>query len=280
MIKVFDFEKVGDTRPMELKVEQTHAYIEKHMLRVDYEAIMELNQMDDTGGLSNVIKGIDRHSYGLFFKEEKDQSVLFEVFYINYEKELIGYTLDLNISDIYWARYIKTFSVFLAKSFEILDPIETYNTFLKHTRTLLEKLDYFTLTLEDYDDLERKKGKLIVKNPKGPVIIPYENKIEVYKGIYTPSVENTELDDQNRVYLIYSSTQDLFKIGRSKNPKTRERTLQGQDPKLEILKTWYAPKTAETDLHRQFKSKRIRGEWFQLNLGDLVEIRDIMSVYN
>jgi hypothetical protein len=56
----------------------------------------------------------------------------------------------------------------------------------------------------------------------------------------------------------------LFKIGKATNPKVRERTLQAEDPRLELVA--YAPcgRKVESKLHKIFADKRVRGEWFSL----------------
>ena len=67
------------------------------------------------------------------------------------------------------------------------------------------------------------------------------------------------------------------KIGRSIKSKVREKTLQGEDPETEIIALWNSPKSTETDLHNKFSEKRIRGEWFNLGISDLLEIKEKMK---
>jgi len=68
-------------------------------------------------------------------------------------------------------------------------------------------------------------------------------------------------------YVILDESTGYYKIGRSKEPDVREKTLQAQKPTLSIL--YKTEKNIEVKLHNYFKSKRIRGEWFKLNEIDL-----------
>lgn len=74
------------------------------------------------------------------------------------------------------------------------------------------------------------------------------------------------------VYLMKDSTTGFYKIGYSKDPKYRERTLQSQKPTIVLLRTWQGTMQQEKHLHKVFKSKRIRGEWFDLNENDISKI--------
>lgn len=59
------------------------------------------------------------------------------------------------------------------------------------------------------------------------------------------------------------------KIGISKNPNFREKTLQAEEPEIELIYEWAAPPFVERYLHAYYGDKRIRGEWFALNLRDI-----------
>jgi len=65
------------------------------------------------------------------------------------------------------------------------------------------------------------------------------------------------------IYLM-SHTNGLTKIGKSVDPRARERTLQAEDPRLEMI--FYHPSWdgLERKLHSIFADLRIRGEWFKL----------------
>jgi hypothetical protein len=67
----------------------------------------------------------------------------------------------------------------------------------------------------------------------------------------------------NKVYLMQHKN-GLVKIGRSTNPRAREKTLQADDPDLELLMYFPAEIRVEKRLHEIFADCRVRGEWFKL----------------
>ena len=66
------------------------------------------------------------------------------------------------------------------------------------------------------------------------------------------------------IYLIKHQN-GLTKIGYSKTPKLREKTLQAEDPRLKMVAVKSGSMRQEKKLHRVFSEKRIRGEWFNLS---------------
>lgn len=84
-------------------------------------------------------------------------------------------------------------------------------------------------------------------------------------------------DKYGYVYLI-KSPKNYYKIGRTKNPKDRRRTFSVKLPfEVEFLcliqtNDMYA---LERTLHKHFKSKRVNGEWFKLDLEDLNKIKSL-----
>jgi len=56
----------------------------------------------------------------------------------------------------------------------------------------------------------------------------------------------------------------LTKIGRSVKPEARERTLQAEDPRLELIYVGKYLGWLEKRFHDMFAEERVRGEWFDL----------------
>lgn len=70
------------------------------------------------------------------------------------------------------------------------------------------------------------------------------------------------------VYLIKAA--GLYKIGYSSNLPQRLKALQSATAdKLEIVASWPGSLITEHRAHQKFASKRVHGEWFELNDQDL-----------
>lgn len=76
-----------------------------------------------------------------------------------------------------------------------------------------------------------------------------------------------------KTYIMHDSTFNAYKIGRSINPKKREKTLGVQFPRITLFAVYNDD--IELYLHKKYKHKRLRGEWFDLNNNDL---KDIMKI--
>ena len=90
------------------------------------------------------------------------------------------------------------------------------------------------------------------------------------------------IDNSCYVYLMLDKSNNYYKIGESKTPEYRERTLQSEKPCIELLcAKKYTNKTlahtVEKALHRAFANKRIRGEWFNLSELDVLAIKETLK---
>ena len=79
---------------------------------------------------------------------------------------------------------------------------------------------------------------------------------------------------ETQVYLMQDTTNDFYKIGRSKEPRYREKTLQSEKPTIELLFCFEGSRKDEKYLHECFKEKRIRGEWFRLDDDDIAYFKE------
>ncbi len=86
-----------------------------------------------------------------------------------------------------------------------------------------------------------------------------------------------KIDHSGYVYLI-KSERGMYKIGRSKGPKGRIKTLEVKLP-FEIEPICLIPtqnaNRLEKQLHYRFESKRIDGEWFALTEEDVQYIKSL-----
>lgn len=84
----------------------------------------------------------------------------------------------------------------------------------------------------------------------------------------TPKRQKAIIKKITKTYVMYDHSLDLYKIGKSNSPSTRERTLMGQKPTINLVLV--CDDNIESDLHLIFKNNRIRGEWFKLSADDLL----------
>lgn len=81
------------------------------------------------------------------------------------------------------------------------------------------------------------------------------------------------------IYVMLDNHTGKYKIGHSTNPTTRERTLLSQAPDIRLLFSFKGTTDDEKDLHKEFKDKRGRGEWFSLNASDIDMIKTKYTTY-
>lgn len=82
---------------------------------------------------------------------------------------------------------------------------------------------------------------------------------------------------QRFVYLMRNNLTGKHKIGKSIDPTFREKTLQSQEPDVTLL--FYCSEEIITEKYLQeiFAEKRVRGEWFDLDSNDILEIKNLMQ---
>jgi hypothetical protein len=78
---------------------------------------------------------------------------------------------------------------------------------------------------------------------------------------------------------VMTGTNGLYKIGYSEDPFRREQELDARLP-FEVELIAYFPssdcKTAEATVHRCFAPRHVSGEWFDIDIGDLDKIEQIV----
>jgi hypothetical protein len=107
--------------------------------------------------------------------------------------------------------------------------------------------------------------------------------IENYSPLLKSEVIETDVGQKITgkcfVYLMVDTTNNYYKIGISKNPKYREKTLQSEKPTIELI--WSKKfanrkmaKSIEGALHNTFENEHVRGEWFKLSPKDIEDIKE------
>jgi hypothetical protein len=84
------------------------------------------------------------------------------------------------------------------------------------------------------------------------------------------------------VYLMHDKRNGYHKIGISKTPEYREKTLQSEQPNIEMVcfKRYPSRKIAkafESALHDAYAEQRVRGEWFNLSEIDIEMLKESLS---
>lgn len=237
------------------------------------EEIQNMN-LHDRGEINNVLNYRHNNCYGLWlFDDNSDENYI--LFYINNLRELKGLGCKINIHDNLRNEITFGFSTVVAEHFSVdTELIECYNSFQEQTATLLGKLGYFV-----YGDEVEKNRTIVLKNKKGAKYVPSLEKKSFLKQLFDYEVKYNETKE-NYIYLMFNPRNGLTKIGRSINPYVREKTLQGEDPETFILKSWKAEKKIESTLQKLYIAKRIRGEWFDLTVKEIIEIKNTMEDYN
>lgn len=88
----------------------------------------------------------------------------------------------------------------------------------------------------------------------------------------TAKTDKVQGDIPFKTYLMKDNRTGYIKIGKSKIPKIRERTLQSEVPDCNIL--IIINSNVETELHELYQDKRVRGEWFRLSDMDIKYIKE------
>jgi hypothetical protein len=105
-----------------------------------------------------------------------------------------------------------------------------------------------------------------------------------YRPLFNRETNNAlnPIIEECHVYLMHDTTNNFHKIGISNKPEYREKTLQGDKPTIELICSKEFPnrgiaKSIEQALHGNYASKRIRGEWFELNNNDVTDIQTTLK---
>jgi len=85
--------------------------------------------------------------------------------------------------------------------------------------------------------------------------------------------------DPSYVYIMRNERNGMIKIGKSKDPHQREKTLQSEEPETTMLTFTlvFNAVAAERWLHSRYDDHRVRGEWFALPDAELREARHLLS---
>jgi len=253
----------------------TEEYLDEHFYPnfhyLNEESILQLNAANTDPRVNNVITGMHRHCYGLHMVDDTD-SIQYNIFYINGRRILEGCLLELDIKNPERDRLLIAFSMYIADAYD-LDVLETFNTFQESIRSMCEQVGYLTITVNELLPYKGMNPHIIAKDVKGIFIIPFLEHAHLYRYLFGNLEIITPTKGDSFVYLMHNKRNNLVKIGKSINPQHREKTLQAEEPEITMVAVWKASDKLERYLHKLYKHKRLRGEWFKLTFKELKEIR-------
>ena len=162
-------------------------------------------------------------------------------------------------------------SEFVHMNFESLYPYYEIFNYNKKLKELIKEASKKPLPKEIYQD--------ILYCTK-PFLIEFERLLPILKQReenYNKKQEKKEKykNEEGFIYLIKSN--NMYKIGKTKNIKTRIQSIKTSTPfLLEIVHTqkYINYHKIEKHLHTEFKDKRVSGEWFNLTENDIEYIKN------
>lgn len=142
------------------------------------------------------------------------------------------------------------------------------NPFLYTSEELIHSIEYTKKLCEDHLDIlpEDWKNYLqeILDNNKIPILIDYFQKRELKER-----KKEERKEEKGYIYIIKSNL--YYKIGKAKDIKQRYKDIEITNPDIELIysKEFENYHKIEKDLHKKFKEKHYKGEWFKLNSEDI-----------
>jgi hypothetical protein len=208
------------------------------------------------------------------FLEVNNEQINF--IYIGYNGELGGYRFKYDFNQFDYDEFIFTFCLYVNGKYKFDNAIHMFNGYIDLLQKYFEGIGIQVVLNSNVDVVVDKygHGKIISAHP----IIHLKNLKEIYfyRDLFGFRYSLFLPDEEKRyVYLIYNENNGYFKIGRSKNPLKREKTLQAEEPEIALLKIWEKDAVFEKQLHQKYFKQRVRGEWFKLSFDELWELREM-----
>jgi len=244
------------------------------LFRLPTEVIQKMAKNDINGAIGNVLRGFRQHCYGVSVEQDSIENI--EFFYINDSITEPGYIFRLKLGEDHFYELLCYFAIFLVEIYEDLEPSTVYNTYIEYLRTQLESRNIFTISTLELKPLKGRNMTLMTGGRPIEIVKNFEKK-DFYKH-YLNTPDSFEIKpNTNYLYLMLNTDTNYIKIGRSNDPKYRERTLHSKEPSVVLLKIWECEKEIERKLHMHFRQKKVRGEWFKLSLEDLIKFDSLIE---
>lgn len=248
---------------------------ENRIYFISEETIIDYLNNSKNPELNNVVEGFEKYFYGIILSNQYTLEAYSLVFITN-EIELKGIILEsgrfLKDRDLLTLKYCKI----IEQEFSNLNQLITFNTFQSKITQLFET---FGILCIPEKILNLKSASIVLPHHKKEIDHIIRIDIwEIYKSYFSRDEYSPNQYGLEKVYLMYDRRLDRVKIGKTKNllnkrlKEVSEATKRANNPLIEYLTAWIAPPCLEITLHEKYKSKRVRGEWFDLRAADLEEI--------
>jgi competence protein ComGF len=250
--------------------------------KIDKEQILKLFEFNRKPELNNVIEKIKIESYSILTHNEKNIESYDLILIVNYN-ELTGYAFtssrELKDRDLLTYQFCR----FLSDEFKNLNEIILFNTFQDILKSTYEMFGFFCMNQYQLEELNNPL--FILKNKKSVEQILTIEPVSFFKQIFNKKKTVENIEGIEKIYLFYDLNDNLFKVGNTKKTievrikGVSEPTKKGKKPETYLISAWNASAKIEKEIHEEFKLKRKRGEWFDLNVRDLDKLNSNMKEY-
>lgn len=254
--------------------------------RIDFLSYKEIKSIYDENkliNLNNVLEGFESDFYSISFDDSRsiDDYLLT---YIGRYGSIRGLTFNSgrNLEN----RDMNTFNFAIAieNEFPEKNSIAIFNYFQSKLKQVYES--FGIVCLPEYIANQETDKIFLLSKPKNSVEYLLQiDTLKFYRSFFERKNKIYDKYGISKLYLMLEGEKGYIKIGQTKSKLevrrkgVAEPTLKAKDPKIYLLTAWVAPKEVEKKLHSDYKSKRKRGEWFDLRSIDLKEINEMMLTY-
>jgi hypothetical protein len=205
------------------------------------------------------------HEFPSLFQERSHEGLIREVAFI-----FKCYSEAPFPSEAYWAfvQYTESSRLVLSEFLESWIRETFKNQDL--AQSYADSTDYLMLNVGYNSSYFFRKTEYLVERRK-EIEAAVEELVSIQEGVTSEEIARN-FDDAIRkssfevfTYLMEDTRNGLIKIGKSKNPERREKTLQSEAPSVEMRIAVPTESDFESELHRDFSHLRRRGEWFELS---------------
>ena len=249
-----------------------------------YDLVCKLQKEHRSVELNNVLDGFKSDFFTIMVYNDENLDEYSLIYIGNNDNEIKGLVFKsgrkIKDRDIYTFRFAQT----IETEFPEKNSLIIFNTFQSQLKSVYET---FGILCIPKSIANLKNASLILPSNKTNIDeILQLNLLSFYQSFFDRNIKLNDTKDFEKIYLMYDQKEAYFKIGKTKTKlKTRkkgvsEATLRAINPMIEIIVAWRAPSELETKLHSMFKSKRKRGEWFDLRPVDLEKINEFTLKYD